>query len=138
MRRSLPTLPPSLRRGRRSLALLGRTSLRRASLVSLALVVMGAFAASLLVEENARAQAAPASRSSKKRRKNRPDPAATPGNVPADIAGKLPPVELPTRAQEYGFRAGFAVLISLFVFATWNDLSHIGLFRWVAGLIGKA
>ena len=45
---------------------------------------------------------------------------------------------LPTRAQEYGFRAGFAVLISLFVFATWNDLSHIGLFRWVAGLIGKA
>ncbi len=43
---------------------------------------------------------------------------------------------LSTRAQEYGFRAGFAVLLGLFVFATWNDLSHIGLFRWVAGLIG--
>ena len=43
---------------------------------------------------------------------------------------------LPPRAQEYGFRAGFAVLISLFVFATWNDLAHIGLFRWVASLIG--
>jgi regulator of sigma E protease len=43
---------------------------------------------------------------------------------------------LSTRAQEYGFRAGFAVLIALFAFATWNDLAHIGLFRWVASLIG--
>jgi regulator of sigma E protease len=43
---------------------------------------------------------------------------------------------LPARAQEYGFRAGLAVLAGLFVFATWNDLTHIGLFRWVAGLIG--
>lgn len=43
---------------------------------------------------------------------------------------------LPPRAQEYGTRAGFALLIGLFVFATWNDLSHIGLFRWVAGHIG--
>jgi regulator of sigma E protease len=43
---------------------------------------------------------------------------------------------LPARAQEYGFRAGLAVLASLFVFATWNDLTHLGLFRWVAGLVG--
>lgn len=43
---------------------------------------------------------------------------------------------LPRRALEYGFRAGMAVLAGLFVFATWNDLSHLGLFRWVAGLIG--
>ena len=43
---------------------------------------------------------------------------------------------LPPRAQEYGLRAGFALLAGLFVFATWNDLSHIGLFHWVAGLIG--
>ena len=43
---------------------------------------------------------------------------------------------LPRRAQEYGFRAGIAVLGGLSVFATWNDLSHIGLFRWVAGLAG--
>jgi len=40
------------------------------------------------------------------------------------------------RAQEYGFRAGLALLVSLFIFATWNDLTHLGLFRWVAGLIG--
>ena len=43
---------------------------------------------------------------------------------------------IPVRAQEYGFRAGMALLASLFIFATWNDLSHIGLFRWVASLIG--
>jgi len=43
---------------------------------------------------------------------------------------------LPARAQEYGFRAGLALLACLFVFATWNDLAHIGIFRWVAGLIG--
>jgi regulator of sigma E protease len=43
---------------------------------------------------------------------------------------------LPRRAQEYSFRAGIALLGGLFIFATWNDLSHIGLFRWVAGLIG--
>jgi regulator of sigma E protease len=40
---------------------------------------------------------------------------------------------VPPRIQEYGFRAGFAVLAGLFVFATWNDLSHLGLFRWVRG-----
>jgi regulator of sigma E protease len=43
---------------------------------------------------------------------------------------------LPARAVEYGFRAGFAVLVGLFVFATWNDLSHLGLVRWVAHLVG--
>ena len=43
---------------------------------------------------------------------------------------------IPRRAQEYGFRAGIALLAGLFIFSTWNDLSHIGLFRWVAGLMG--
>ncbi len=43
---------------------------------------------------------------------------------------------IPPRAQEYGFRAGLALLLCLFVFATWNDLSHLGIVRWVAGLIG--
>ncbi|MDP9096613.1 MAG: RIP metalloprotease RseP, partial [Pseudomonadota bacterium] len=40
---------------------------------------------------------------------------------------------VPPKVQEFGFRAGFAVLAGLFVFATWNDLSHLGLFRWVKG-----
>jgi regulator of sigma E protease len=43
---------------------------------------------------------------------------------------------LPRKAQEYGFRAGMAVLATLFLFATWNDLTNFGLFRWVARLIG--
>ncbi len=43
---------------------------------------------------------------------------------------------LPQRAVEYGFRAGFALLVGLFVFATWNDLAHLGLVRWFAGVIG--
>jgi len=40
---------------------------------------------------------------------------------------------LPPRAQEYGFRAGLALLAGLFVFATWNDLAHLGLFHWLVG-----
>jgi regulator of sigma E protease len=43
---------------------------------------------------------------------------------------------LPKRAQDYGFRAGIALLVGLFVFATWNDLAHLGIFRWVAHLAG--
>lgn len=43
---------------------------------------------------------------------------------------------LPPRAQEYGFRAGFAVLITLFLFATWNDIAGGSIGRWVSGLIG--
>ncbi len=40
---------------------------------------------------------------------------------------------LSPRAQEYGFRAGLALLAGLFIFATWNDLAHLGLFHWFAG-----
>ncbi len=43
---------------------------------------------------------------------------------------------LPPRAQEYGFRAGLAVIGGLFLFVTWNDLTNLGLFRWVVGLVG--
>lgn len=43
---------------------------------------------------------------------------------------------LPARAQEYGFRVGFALLISLFVFVTFNDIVHGSLGRWIGGLLG--
>jgi len=36
---------------------------------------------------------------------------------------------IPARAQEYGFRAGLALLAGLFILATWNDLAHLGIFR---------
>ena len=42
---------------------------------------------------------------------------------------------LPPKAVELCFRLGLAVLVALFVFATWNDLSHLGLFRWVASIL---
>ena len=29
------------------------------------------------------------------------------------------------RAQEFGFRVGLAIVLTLMVFATWNDLSHL-------------
>lgn len=43
---------------------------------------------------------------------------------------------LPPKAVELGFRAGFALLIGLFVFATWNDLAHGAVGRWLASLVG--
>ena len=42
---------------------------------------------------------------------------------------------LPQQAVEYGFRIGFALVISLMVFATWNDLVHTGVVRFLVGLV---
>jgi regulator of sigma E protease len=65
-----------------------------------------------------------------------PIPVLDGGHLLFYLAEALRGRPLPQRAQEYGFRAGMALLAGLFVFATWNDLTHLGLFRWVAGLIG--
>ncbi len=43
---------------------------------------------------------------------------------------------LTARAQEYAFRGGFALLITLMILATWNDLTQLGVVRWVSGLLG--
>ncbi|WP_239451628.1 RIP metalloprotease RseP [Elioraea rosea] len=43
---------------------------------------------------------------------------------------------LPPRALEYGFRAGLALILALFVLATWNDLTQLRVIDWVAGLVG--
>ena len=37
------------------------------------------------------------------------------------------------RAQEFGFRIGLTVVLSLFLFATWNDLNRLRVFSVVAG-----
>ncbi len=42
---------------------------------------------------------------------------------------------LPPKAVDLCFRAGLVLLAGLFVFATWNDLSHLGLFRWIAKIV---
>jgi regulator of sigma E protease len=65
-----------------------------------------------------------------------PIPVLDGGHLLFYLAEALRGRPLPQRAQEYGFRAGLAFLAGMFVFATWNDLTHLGLFRWVAGLIG--
>ena len=65
-----------------------------------------------------------------------PVPVLDGGHLMFYLAEALRGRPLPQRAQEYGFRAGLAFLACLFVFATWNDLTHLGLFRWVASLIG--
>ncbi|MDE1147728.1 MAG: RIP metalloprotease RseP [Azospirillaceae bacterium] len=41
------------------------------------------------------------------------------------------------RAQEYGFRIGLALVLSLMIFATWNDLIHFGVDGLVKSLISK-
>jgi regulator of sigma E protease len=39
------------------------------------------------------------------------------------------------RAQEYGFRLGLALVLTLMVFATWNDLVHLRVVEFIKGLI---
>jgi regulator of sigma E protease len=39
------------------------------------------------------------------------------------------------RIQEYGFRIGFTLVLLLMIFATWNDLVHLKVVQFVAGLI---
>ncbi|MBI1205878.1 MAG: RIP metalloprotease RseP [Azospirillum sp.] len=39
------------------------------------------------------------------------------------------------RAQEYGFRIGLALVLTLMVFATWNDLVHLRVVEFFIGLI---
>ncbi len=39
------------------------------------------------------------------------------------------------RAQEYSYRFGFACLISLMVFATWNDLVQLNVFEYLKSMI---
>lgn len=65
-----------------------------------------------------------------------PIPVLDGGHLLFYLAEALRGRPIPPRAQEYGYRAGFALLACLFVFATWNDLTNLGLFRWVAGLMG--
>jgi regulator of sigma E protease len=42
---------------------------------------------------------------------------------------------LAPRTQEYGFRIGLALVLTLMVFATWNDLVHLRIVEFVKGLV---
>jgi regulator of sigma E protease len=41
---------------------------------------------------------------------------------------------LTPRTQEYGFRIGLALVMSLFVFATWNDLNKLHFVSFITRL----
>ena len=43
---------------------------------------------------------------------------------------------LAARVQEWAFLSGFAVLVSLMVLLTWNDLGSIGVWKHLTGLLG--
>ncbi len=43
---------------------------------------------------------------------------------------------VPPRAQEYGYRVGFAIIAMVFVFVSFNDLVRAGAFRWFSHLTG--
>ena len=43
---------------------------------------------------------------------------------------------LGARAQEYGLRVGFALVITLMLFATWNDLVHFRVVEFVRQIVG--
>jgi len=42
---------------------------------------------------------------------------------------------LSLRAQEYGFRIGLVLVLSLMLFATWNDLVHLRVVQYLVGLV---
>jgi len=42
---------------------------------------------------------------------------------------------LPTRVMELGLKGGALALMAFVLFATFNDLSGMGLFRWMASLV---
>ena len=39
------------------------------------------------------------------------------------------------RAQEYGFRIGLALVLTLMLFVTWNDLVHLKVVEFIKNLI---
>lgn len=65
-----------------------------------------------------------------------PIPVLDGGHLLFYIAEAIRGRPIPVKAQEYGFRAGFALLLCLFVFATWNDVNQLGFVRWVTHLVG--
>ncbi len=41
---------------------------------------------------------------------------------------------VPAKVQEVGYRVGLALLVGLMLFATWNDLQKLSLFKFLGGL----
>jgi regulator of sigma E protease len=65
-----------------------------------------------------------------------PIPVLDGGHLLFYIAEAIRGRPISARTQEYGFRAGFALLLCLFVFATWNDVNQLGFVHWVTQHVG--
>jgi regulator of sigma E protease len=64
-----------------------------------------------------------------------PIPVLDGGHLLFYVAEAIRGKPLGQRAQEYGFRVGLALVLSLMVLVTWNDLSHLGIVAFFKGLI---
>ncbi len=64
-----------------------------------------------------------------------PIPVLDGGHLLFYVAEAIRGKPLGQKAQEYGFRIGLALVLTLMVFATWNDLVHIGIVEFFRGLI---
>jgi regulator of sigma E protease len=64
-----------------------------------------------------------------------PIPVLDGGHLLFYVAEAIRGKPLGNRAQEYGFRLGLALVLTLMVFATWNDLSRLRIVEFIKGLV---
>jgi regulator of sigma E protease len=65
-----------------------------------------------------------------------PIPVLDGGHLMFYLAEALRGKPLPPKAQDYGYQAGFAIIATVFVLISWNDLHRVGLIDWVSHLFG--
>jgi regulator of sigma E protease len=64
-----------------------------------------------------------------------PIPVLDGGHLLFYVAEAIRGKPLGNRAQEYGFRVGLALVLTLMVFATWNDLARLRIVEFIRGLV---
>lgn len=64
-----------------------------------------------------------------------PIPVLDGGHLLFYVAEAIRGKPLGNRAQEYGFRLGLALVLTLMVFATWNDLARLRIVEFIRGLV---
>jgi regulator of sigma E protease len=64
-----------------------------------------------------------------------PIPVLDGGHLLFYVAEAIRGKPLGERAQEYGFRVGLALVLTLMVFATWNDLVRLRIVEFIKGLV---
>ena len=68
---------------------------------------------------------------------NLPSSQKTVAIIPARYSStRFPGKPLAEITEEYGLRVGFALVIALFLFVTWNDFINLGFINYVSNLFG--